>query len=128
MTRNSVKAADAFAALGIAPADWTDTMRLAVKQNWTNLPVDKKVDDLRAEIAAIKPEPVPPAEVLLAQGFGTEDECRAEVNRLKRNASVNAWRARGQLQAALDAREAKFARVRAARSGGGSATAVKKAS
>lgn len=110
MNRKSTPAAEQFSAMGLEPADWTDTMRIAVKQRWTNLPVDAKVDDLRTQIAAVTPAPAPTVEVLLAQGFGTEDECRTEVARLKRNASVNAWRTRNQLQAALDARELKYAR------------------
>lgn len=113
MTRESKAAADQFAALGIPEADWTDTMRLAVKQRWSNLPVDVKVDDLRTRVAAVKKDPTPTAADLEAAGFA--GDARTEAARLKRNAAVNAWRTRGQLQAALDARELKFAAMRAAR-------------
>jgi hypothetical protein len=108
MPRKSTPAAEQFRAMGLEPSEWTEPMKIAVKQRWSNLPVDAKVDELRAQIAAVAPAPVPTVEVLQAQGFGTEDECRTEVARLKRNASVNAWRSRNQFQAALDARELKF--------------------
>lgn len=113
MTRNSTPAADQFAALGIPEADWTDTMRLAVKQRWTNLPVDEKVGVLREQIAAVTKDPTPTADELAASGFAGDPV--KEAARLKRNAAVNAWRARGQLQAALDARELRFAAIRAHR-------------
>ena len=119
MARNSKPAAAQFEALGLTPKDWTPAMQMAVKQKWSNLPVDDKVDDLRQRIADVEPEPTPSPDILMATGFSTKaDECAEEAKRLKRNATVNAWRVRTQLQAALDARELRFAKVRAARSDG----------
>lgn len=116
MTRKNNSAAAQFAAMGIDPKDFTETMELAVKQKWSGLPVDEKVDDLRAQIADVEVDPTPTADMLQATGFSRDpDACRVEAARLKRNATVNAWRRRGQLQAALDAREIKFAKVRAKR-------------
>lgn len=125
MARNSKPAAAQFDALGLTPTDWTPAMQMAVKQKWANLEVDAKVDDLRARIADVEPDPTPTADILMASGFSTdEDECAAEARRLKRNATVNAWRERTQLQAALDARELRYAKVRAARSKGGNSKAA----
>jgi hypothetical protein len=113
MTRNTQSAADQFAGLGLAEADYTPAMTLAVKQRWSNLPIDRKVDDLRAAVAAVKAVETPTVEILEAQGF--EGDAKVEAARLKRNATVNAWRERNQLQAALDAREARYAAMRAQR-------------
>lgn len=115
-------AAAQFAALGIPETDWTDAMRLAVKQKWSSLPVDAKVADLRARLASVETPAVPTIEALRlefraagrAADLAAEDAI-AEHKRLKRNAAVTAWRARNQIQAALDAREAKFAALRAKR-------------
>lgn len=121
----SIKAADAFAALGLTAADYTDAMRLAVKQNWTNLPTDVAVSELREKVAAVTTAPTPTSNDLAAGGHGTtyvngvivvdREACNKEAARLKRNAAVNAWRERNRLQAALDARDAKFAKMRAAK-------------
>lgn len=105
----SVSAAEQFAALGLTDASkWTPAMNLAVKQKWSSLPVDAKVDDLRTRLAAVKTPAVPSIHALTQQ-LGTADAAKAEHARLLRNAKVNAWRARNQIQAALDAREMKFA-------------------
>lgn len=112
---SNTTARDAFAALGLTETDWTPAMRLAVKQKWTNLPVDEKVSVLRERLQAVSAESTADAQTLHNAGFGTEEECAAEAARLKRNAGVQAWRARNQIQAALDAREAKFAKMRAGR-------------
>lgn len=120
-------AAEQFAALGLTdPAAWSPAMNLAVKQKWANLPVDRKVDDLRAELAAVEVAKTPDAAALLAgNAAGATEPCYAaatdqaaadvEAARLKRNAKVNAWRVRNQIQAALDARAMKFAAMRAGR-------------
>lgn len=116
-------AAEQFAALGIPEDDYTDAMRLAVKQKWTGLPVDAKVADLRDQLAALKPTEVEtPAQIktrliLAGAPVVTDAEVDVEHKRLKRNAAVNDWRARNQIQAALDARDAKFAALRAKRKG-----------
>lgn len=115
------KAADQFAALGLNPSDWTPTMALAVKQRWTDLPIETKVGDLREQLAALVPAPVPPvgdvkaAMILERRATVADDEAAAEHRRLKRNAAVNHWRARNQIKAALEARDAKFAKMRARR-------------
>jgi len=113
-------AAELFNACGIAPDDYTAAMRLAVKQRWSGLPIHEKVDVLRARLAAVQVASVDPAAVCESLAADTpaaalDAATAAEVKRLKRNASVNAWRERNQLQAALDAREAKFAALRARR-------------
>jgi hypothetical protein len=114
MTRNSKPAEQQFLDLGLTDrATWTPAMNLAVKQKWSNLEVDAKVDDLRARIAAVTTAETPPVEVLTAQGVADPEK---EAARLRRNAGVNAWRVRSQLQAALDARELKFAALRGKRS------------
>ena len=100
----SKKPADLFEEMGIPEADWTEPMRLAVKQKWSGLRVDEKVDVLRKELAAVEAVAVPSSV--------TDPD---EVKRLKRNAAVNAWRTRNQIQAALDARDLKFAALRAKR-------------
>ena len=107
-------AAEQFAALGFAdPLDWTPAMALAVKQKWTNLPVDRKVDVLRADLAAVMVSVTATAHDLVVAGFSTDaDACATEASRLVRNAKVNAWRVRNQIQAALDARALKFAILR----------------
>jgi hypothetical protein len=118
MSRSKVTpAAEQFAALGLNdPAAWSPAMHLAVKQRWGNLPVDRKVDDLRAELAAVEVEATPDAATVLSLGLAP-DQTAAEVeaHRRKRNAKVNAWRARNQIQAALDARALKFAQMRQAK-------------
>ncbi len=109
------KPADQFRALGLTDeTEWTPGMRLAVKQKWSGLPIDAKVDDLRAQLAAVQVEPVPAVDDL-TKLIGDRDMAVAEHARLTRNAKVNAWRERGRLRAALEARELKFARLRAAR-------------
>lgn len=119
--RNTIPAHESFTKLGLAPAVWTDAMRLAHKQRWTNLPVDDKVADLRDRLAAVAPDPVRSVDQLLVdmlasgQSPVTRADAEAEHKRLKRNAGVNAWRERGRLQAALDARELRFAAMRAAK-------------
>ena len=123
MTRNSKTAEQQFTELGLTVRDYTPAMKLAIKQRWSNLEVDAKVDDLRARVAAVKVEETPSAEILQAQGMDPE-EARAEAARLRRNAGVQAWRARNQLQAALDAREAKFAKMRGKRGNKPSKAAV----
>lgn len=121
MTRRT-PAAEQFAALGIAEDDYTDAMRLAVKQKWSGLPVDDKVADLRAALEALESPAVPDvaqikADLVLAGNTVVSDEmATAEHKRLKRNAAVNHWRSRNQIQAALDARELKFAAMRGKRS------------
>lgn len=126
MSRNSKPAAEQFADLGLTnQKHWTPAMQLAVKQKWSNLPIGDKVDDLRNAIADIVTDPTPSVEMLLATGFSKDEgACRVEAARLKRNATVNAWRRRNQLQAALDAREMKYAAMRAARSKKGAAAAT----
>lgn len=117
MTRKT-PAAEQFAALGIAEDDYTDAMQLAVKQKWSGLPVEDKVADLRAALEALEAPTVPDvaqikADLVLAGNTVVSDEmATAEHKRLKRNAAVNAWRTRNQIQAALDARELKFAAMR----------------
>lgn len=117
-------AADQFAGLGITPDQYTPAMQVAVKQKWSALRVDEKVADLRAAHAAVLLPPVPTVEEMLAEhavvtGQPVTDDDRtraeAEVVRLRRNAAVNAWRERTKLQAALDARDLKFAALRAKR-------------
>lgn len=114
MSKKSQPAGEQFAALGIDPADYTPAMTLAIKQRWSNLPVDKKVDELRAELAAVQTPAVTSVDALI-QELGTRELAEAEHRRLKRNAAVNAWRVRNQLRAALDARDLKFAAMRAKR-------------
>ena len=124
-------AAEQFAALGIAKDDWTDAMRLAVKQKWSGLPVDAKVADLRAllDAATATPLDVPSVEdikkqmILDGAVIAADAEAIKEHKRLKRNAAVNAWRERNQIQAALDARDLKFAALRAKRKAKTSAAA-----
>lgn len=114
-------AADQFAALGIPRDDWTDAMKLAVTQKWGDLPVTEKVADLRTSLAAVTTADVGTvadvkAQLLLSGAtIVTEADAVAEHKRLKRNAAVQAWRKRNQIQAALDARELKFAQLRAKR-------------
>lgn len=117
-------AAEQFRALGLTDEKaWTDAMQLAVKQRWGGLPVDKKVADLRAALEAVTLAPIPSVDEMVAEAVslgGTDDEATrtkatAEHKRLKRNAAVNAWRERNQIQAALDARDLRFAAMRAAR-------------
>jgi hypothetical protein len=122
MTRTkATPAAEQFAALGLTDQSaWSPAMNLAVKQKWANLPVDRKVDDLRAELAAIAVDEVPTVDMLEGSAMPqhgdaremTRDEAVAEHARLLRNAKVNAWRKRNQIQAALDARALKFAQMR----------------
>lgn len=113
-------AADAFIALGLTDQTaWTPAMHLAVKQRWTDLPLDVKVGELRDRIANLTAPEVPDvgtvkANLILANRAEVSDaDAKAEHARLKRNAGVNAWRQRGQLQAALDARDLKFKALRA---------------
>lgn len=113
-------AAEQFTALGINPADYTPAMQLAVKQKWGNLRVNEKVDVLRRDLAAVVTEPAPPVESIeaTARAMGEADPTAyavAEHKRLKRNHAVAAWRARNQIQAALDARDLKFKAMRAKR-------------
>lgn len=119
-------AADQFAALGLDQSVWTEPMRIAVAQKWSGLPVDTKVGDLRDQLAAPYELVVPTVDELIeaaaaAGGGDTADDdalgvrAAAEHARLTRNAKVNAWRARTKLQAALDARELRFAALRAAK-------------
>lgn len=117
-------AAEQFRALGLTDeAAWTKAMQLAVKQRWSGLPVDQKVADLRAALAAVTGADVPSVDEMVAEAValgGTDDDvaranAEAERKRLVRNANVNAWRERNQIQAALDARDLKFAGLRAAR-------------
>lgn len=115
MTVLKKKSADAqFAALGIPESAWTPAMRLAVKQRWSSLPVDETVDSLRHRLADVTPHAVPePAELAASdESFADAAAAEKEIARLKRNAAVNAWRERTQLQAALDARGLKFAGMR----------------
>lgn len=98
---------------GIPESDWTDPMRLAIKQRWTKLPMDAKVDELRARLAAVTVAPID--EDALRADFPDVEKFEAELKRRKRNAAVNAWRERNQIQAALDARQAKFAALRSKR-------------
>lgn len=121
MPRTSHSAEAQFRDLDIPVTDWTPAMQLAVKQKWSSLPVDEKVADLRDRLAAVKPATVPSVADLKAQlilegrDVVTDADAEAEHKRLKRNAAVNAWRERNQLQAALDARELRFAAMRAKR-------------
>jgi hypothetical protein len=125
-----ITAAQQFEKLGLGPADYTTAMRNAVNQRWSELPVDRKVDELRADLAAVTREATATVEELLdaevqilAQNgvtmtvdelpAATRDAAVKEAERLKRNAGVNAWRERGKIQAALDARELRFAAMRA---------------
>lgn len=115
-------AAEQYQSLGLTdPAVYTPAMLLAIKQKWTGLPVDKAVAELRAAVAAVEQAPVPTVPELKAQlilaGVNPCSDADAvlEQKRLKRNAAVNAWRTRNQLQAALDARDLKFAGLRAKR-------------
>ena len=117
---DTIHAAQQFEQLGIELKDHTRAMQLAVSQRWTNLPVDLPVGELRKRIAAVKTAPVASVEDVMADRVTAGEnpvvraDCEAEVARLKRNAAVNAWRERNQLQAALDAREiawrARFAK------------------
>lgn len=130
MTRQkATPAAEQFAALGLNDQTaWTPAMALAVKQKWANLPIDRKVDDLRSELAAVAVEQTPDAAALAAdpdfqKQWGPADDAvinaaQAEAHRLKRNAKVNAWRQRNQIQAALDARALKFAAMRQGKASG----------
>lgn len=121
MTRvRRTPAAEQFKALGIPEADWTPAMTLAVKQNWSGLPVDEKVADLRNRLAAVETVATPSTEEIVANnlaatGIGDRDAAEVEAKRLARNAGVTAWRSRKQLQAALDARDLKFKALRASR-------------
>ena len=112
MTRHApaTPAADAFAGLGLDETEWTPAMTIAVRQCWSGLPTDAPVADLRAAIANI---PQPTRDTIAAQNPDVTDA--DELSRLCRNAKVNAWRKRTQLQAALDARSLRFAKMRAAR-------------
>jgi hypothetical protein len=114
---SKTSARDAFASLGLTDESaWTKAMNLAVTQKWTDLPTGEKVDDLRAARAAVKEAEVPEAAVLVATGVCADLEAAGvERKRLVRNAKVNAWRERNKLQAALDARDLKFAAMRAKR-------------
>lgn len=114
MTRRLTPAAEQFHQMGLTPADYTPAMEIAVKQKWGDLPVDDKVADLRDRIDAVTTEPTPTAIELEHAGLDAE-AAATEAKRLKRNAKVQAWRERNHLQAALDARELKFARMRAAK-------------
>lgn len=115
-------AAEQFAALRIDPKDFTPAMELAVKQKWSGLPVDEKVGDLRDRLAMVTLPGVPAVEALVADGMD-EADAKAERARLLRNAKVNAWRTRNQIQAALDARDLRFRAMRAARSASNKADA-----
>lgn len=110
-------AAAQFAALGIAEEDYTDAMRTAVTQRWAGLPVEKKIGDLRAELAAIETPTITLDDVPRGTGDPAVVEAAAaeELKRLRRNAAVNTWRAKTKLQAAIDARDVKFAALRAKR-------------
>jgi hypothetical protein len=114
--KQSTAAAAQFAQLGIPEADWTSAMSLAVRQKWSSLPVEKPVAELRRELAQVAVPRVPSRGELAAM-HPTYDEAAVvkEEARLKRNAAVHAWRQRNQLQAALDARELRFAAMRAKR-------------
>jgi len=117
-------AADQFAALGLTADQFTPAMQLAIKQKWSGLPVDKKVGDLRDALAAVTP-PTHATLVDLLEASNADHPGRtideqhslagAEHARLKRNAAVAAWRERNKLQAAIDARDLKFAALRAKR-------------
>lgn len=115
-TKKSRAAAAQFAELGIDEADYTPAMRLAVKQKWSSLPVDQPVGKLREQIAAVVTEQ--PDMAALTAAFPEPAEFEAELRRLKRNYAVTAWRRRNQLQAALDARDLRFAAMRSKRKGG----------
>jgi len=117
-------AAEQFHALGLTDEKaWTPTMLLAVKQRWSGLPVDQKVADLRAALAAVEVAAVPSVDEMVAEAVSlggtdndaTRDKATTEHKRLKRNAAVNAWRERNQIQAALDARDLKFRALRSAK-------------
>jgi hypothetical protein len=117
---SKTSALDAFASLGLTDQTvFTKAMALAVKQRWTDLPTDRKVDELRADLAVLEADgPAEVASVLALEGIGSgldHAEAEKEHARLKRNAAVNHWRARNQIQAALDARDLKFAAMRAKR-------------
>lgn len=122
MTRRT-PAAEQFAALGIPETDWTDAMRLAVKQKWSGLPVDAKVADLRTQLDELTARPlevptvadIKATMILAGAAVVTDAAAETEHKRLKRNAAVNHWRERNQIQAALDARDLKFAALRAKR-------------
>ena len=105
-------AAQQFTDLGIPEADWTPAMQLAVKQRWSGLPVTSTVAELRAELAKVEAVATPTAERLVEDGMA-QAEAEAEAKRLKRNAAVNAWRTKTQVQAALDGRDLRFKRMRA---------------
>lgn len=120
--KKATPAAEQFAVLGVSKSDYTDAMKLAIRQKWTNLPVDVPVAELRTRLAAVTPAPVPSLEevtVAIAAAHpdlpveDVADKARTEQARLKRNAAVHAWRQRNQLQAALDARDHKFKVLRA---------------
>jgi hypothetical protein len=115
MTRTTGRAAaDQFTALGLTDADYTDAMRIAVKQGWSNLPVDAKVADLRDALAAVTTPVITDTDARAGlPADATDEQVAVEVARLRRNAGVNAWRQRTRIQAALDARGAKFAAMRA---------------
>lgn len=117
--RGGKSAAEQFKAMGIPESDWTDTMQVAVKQRWSSLPVDEKVADLRARLAAVAEPVLPSLEDLTKQYEAAADPhaeqtATDELARLKRNAKVQTWRARKQIQAALDARDLKFKALRSA--------------
>lgn len=116
-------AREQFLALGLTDESaWTPAMVLAVKQKWSGLPLDVKVADLRAQLAALEAEELPSVTELVTSmaaagetGADLPERAAAELKRRKRNAAVNLWRSRNQLQAALDARDLKFAALRAKR-------------
>jgi hypothetical protein len=113
-----ISARQQFDKMGIDPADYTKPMQIAIKQRWTLLPVECKVGDLRNMLAAVTPAPTPSAVELAAEnlardGIEDRDGAEREAKRLAANARVNAWRERGRIQAALDARDLKYAALRA---------------
>lgn len=105
--------------LKAAGAEITPALEVAVKQKWT-LP-EGTMAELKAALAAVQmPTDLPSAEALYAANFHADKEaCQAEAVRLVRNAKTNDWRQRTRLQAAIDARTAKFANVRAGKGNGG---------
>lgn len=113
MASKKTPAAAAFEKLGAKPVDYTPAMRLAVKQKWTDLPTEVPVAELRERLAALEAPSVPTLAELEADESVTDPA--GELVRLKRNAAVNAWRARNRLQAALDARNLRYAALRSAK-------------
>lgn len=112
-------ATESFEKLGIDPADYTRAMTNAVKQRWGNLPTAKTVEALRADLAAVTVAETPTADRLvmdliatIPDGIERAAKAESEAKRLAANAKVNAWRERGRIQAALDARSLYFARLR----------------